>query len=124
VGQRRFTWKGRARSFGFAIAGLKHVFATQHNFRIHLVASAAIIVGGLIFEISIDDWRWLLVAMALVLVTETLNTAIELACDAVTDKFRPEIQKSKDIAAGAVFISAIAAAFIGITVFYPYLFRF
>ena len=121
MGQKRFTWKGRARSFGFAFAGLKYVFATQHNFLIHICVSIVVIALGLILQVTANDWRWLIAAMAIVLVTETLNTAIELACDAVSDKFHTQIQKSKDIAAGAVLIASTAAAIIGATVFWPYL---
>jgi diacylglycerol kinase (ATP) len=121
MGQKRFTWKGRARSFGFAFAGLKYVFSTQHNFRIHLAISAAVIMGGFVLKVSANDWRWIIVATALVFVTEILNTAIELACDAVTPEFHHAIQKAKDIAAGAVLVAAIGAALIGILIFWPYL---
>jgi diacylglycerol kinase (ATP) len=121
MGQKRFTWKGRARSFGFAFAGLKYVFATQHNFLIHILISGAVVIAAVVLNVSANDWRWLIAAMAIVLVTEVLNTAIELACDAVSDKFHPQIQKSKDIAAAAVLIASAVAAIIGITVFWPYL---
>jgi diacylglycerol kinase (ATP) len=123
MGPKHFSIRGRARSFGFAFAGLKYVFVTQHNFWIHLCISVVVVVLGLILHISINDWRWLITAMALVLVTETLNTAIEKACDAFVIEFNPNIEKAKDIAAGAVLITAIAAALIGATVFFPYLFR-
>ena len=121
MGQKRFTWKGRARSFGFAFAGLKHVLATQHNFWIHIWVATLVVIAGFLLRISANDWRWLILAMALVLVAEILNTAIELACDAITPQFHIHIEKAKDIAAGAVLIAAIAAAIIGSSVFWPYL---
>ncbi len=121
MGQKRFTWKGRARSFGFAFAGLKYVFKTQHNFWIHICISIVVAAVALILQVTANDWRWLIAAMAIVLVAETLNTAIELACDAVSDQFHPQIQKSKDIAAAAVLIASAAAAIIGVTVFWSYL---
>jgi diacylglycerol kinase (ATP) len=122
MGQKRFTLKGRIRSFGFAFAGLKYVFGTQHNFLIHVLISVAVVLIGFVLRVTANDWRWLIAAMSMVLVAETLNTAIELACDAVNDKFHPEIQKSKDVAAAAVLIASTAAAVIGLTVFWPYLF--
>jgi diacylglycerol kinase (ATP) len=121
MGQKRFTWRGRARSFGFAFAGLKHMMATQHNFKIHLIISVFVVAAGFVLQISANDWRWLMIAMALVLATETLNTAIELVCDTVSADFHPLIQKSKDVAAGAVLLVAIVAAVIGIITFTPYL---
>jgi diacylglycerol kinase (ATP) len=121
MGQKRFTWKGRARSFGFALAGLKHVLATQHNFWIHLCVSVLVVIAGASLQVSANDWRWLIAATALVLVAETLNTAIELTCDAIAPQFNTYIEKAKDIAAGAVLLASIAAAVIGISVFWPYL---
>jgi diacylglycerol kinase (ATP) len=121
MGPKHFSWKGRARSFGFAFAGLKHVFVTQHNFWIHIGISAIVIVAGFALNVSANDWRWLIASIAFVLVTETLNTAIELACDAVRPEFNPHIERAKDIAAAAVLIASCAAAVIGALVFWPYL---
>jgi diacylglycerol kinase (ATP) len=121
MGQKRFTWRGRARSFGFALAGLKHMVATQHNFKIHLVISLVVVLAGFGLQISNDDWRWLIIAMGLVLAAETLNTAIELACDTASPDFHPLVQKSKDVAAAAVLLTAVAAAIIGVMTFLPYL---
>jgi diacylglycerol kinase (ATP) len=121
MGQKRFTWRGRARSFSFAFAGLKHMVATQHNFKIHLAISVIVIIAGFILNISSSDWRWLILSMALVLAAETLNTAIELACDTASPDFHPLVQKSKDVAAGAVLLTAVVAAIIGIMTLVPYL---
>jgi diacylglycerol kinase (ATP) len=121
MGQKRFTWRGRARSFGFALAGLKHMVATQHNFKIHLVISLVVVIAGFGLQISNDDWRWLIIAMGLVLAAETLNTAIELACDTASPDFHPLVQKSKDVAAAAVLLTAVVAAIIGVMTFLPYL---
>jgi diacylglycerol kinase (ATP) len=120
MGQKRFSWRGRARSFGFAFAGLKHMVATQHNFKIHLVVALIVIISGFALGLSNQDWRWLIMAMGLVLAAETLNTAIELVCDTASPDFHPLIQKSKDVAAGAVLITALAAAVTGVLTFLPY----
>jgi diacylglycerol kinase (ATP) len=80
-----------------------------------------VVITGFALRISNDDWRWLIIAMGLVLAAETLNTAIELVCDTASSDFHPLIQKSKDVAAAAVLIAAIAAAVIGVMTFLPYL---
>jgi len=63
----------------------------------------------------------LALAIALVLVVEALNTAVEQACNAITRNYIPAIKAAKDVAAGAVLIAAITAAIIGASVFIPYL---
>ena len=54
-------------------------------------------------------------------VVEALNTAFEYLCDVVSPEFHPLVRKSKDIAAGAVLLSAVGAAAIGLIIFVPYL---
>jgi diacylglycerol kinase (ATP) len=61
-----------------------------------------------------------LAARALVWIAETINTAIEHLCDVVSPQIQPSVKLSKNIAAGAVLIAAIAAALIDATVFWPY----
>lgn len=66
-------------------------------------------------------WRWLILAIGLVLAAEALNTAVEQCCNAVSREFNPAIKAAKDVAAGAVLICASCAALIGFSVFVPYL---
>ncbi len=61
-----------------------------------------------------------MLAIALVWITEALNTAIEQLGDAITVEREPRIGFAKDIAAGAVLVSAIAAAAIGALTLAPY----
>ena len=65
------------------------------------------------------EWLVLLLAMALVWTAEACNTAIELACDAITREQHPLVGHAKDVAAGAVLLAAIFAALIGLVVFAP-----
>jgi diacylglycerol kinase (ATP) len=57
----------------------------------------------------------------LVWVAEGLNTAFEFMCDVASPEFHPLVEKSKDVAAGAVLLSAVGAVIIGLIVFLPYL---
>jgi diacylglycerol kinase (ATP) len=68
-----------------------------------------------------QDWRWIIVAIALVWVAEIVNTAFEHLCDVVQPDFHVSVKAAKDVAAGAVLIAALAAAAIGVLVFLPYL---
>jgi diacylglycerol kinase (ATP) len=116
-----FSFIGRIRSFRHAFAGLWLMLSTQHNAWVHLAATLLVSAAGLALKDSASDWRWLVAAITLVWVAEALNTAFEHLCDVVSPDFHHAVRKSKDITAGAVLISAIAAACIGALTFWPYL---
>lgn len=116
-----FSIIARANSFRHAAAGLWFMLRTQYNIWIHLAATILVCVAGLVLKVSLSDWRWLIVAIALVWMAEALNTAFEHLCDVVSPDFHHAVQKSKDIAAGAVLICAVGALCLGIATFWPYL---
>jgi diacylglycerol kinase len=115
-----FSIAKRLQAFWFAISGLLTAIRTQHALWIHLCAAAAVIGLGLYYNISRDDWRWLVLGIALVVMAETMNTALEFLADAVTQEQHPLIGLAKDIAAGAVLVAAFAAATLGVLTFWPY----
>jgi diacylglycerol kinase (ATP) len=117
----RFNFADRLKSFRYAFTGLGFMLKTQHNAWVHLAITLVVVGAGLWLGISAVDWRWLIVAIALVWVAETTNTAFEFLCDAVVPNFHTSVEKAKDIAAAAVLICAAAAAIIGVLVFWPYL---
>ncbi|MBI3437998.1 MAG: diacylglycerol kinase family protein [Proteobacteria bacterium] len=96
---------------------------TQHNAWLHLIATIIVIGAGFAFNVGGEDWRWLIAAIVLVWTAEAVNTAFEHLCDVVSPEFHASVQKSKDIAAGAVLICVIGAVIIGLQVFVPYLVR-
>lgn len=113
----------RARSFRYAFAGLAFMLRTQHNARLHLAATLVVCAAGLYLGLAAADWRWLVVAMALVWIAEAFNTAFEHLCDVVSPEFHLSVQRSKDVAAGAVLIAAAGSLVLGALVFWPYLAR-
>ena len=110
------------KTFRYAIVGIKHLVASQRNAQIHLGISCIVVAAGFFFKLSIQEWCWIILAMMIVWAAEGLNTAIEFLADAVSKENHPLIEKSKDMAAGAVLICAIGAVVIGILIFYPHLF--
>ena len=115
-----FTFASRIRSFGYAFSGLGFAFRTQHNFRIQILAAIIAVMLGALFKISMDDWRWIVLAIVMVLATELLNTAIEHLCDVVQPEIHPSVKAAKDVAAAAVLVMSIGAAVIGLMVFWPH----
>ncbi|MEQ1601863.1 MAG: diacylglycerol kinase family protein [Methylophilaceae bacterium] len=117
----KFTLSGRLRSIGHALQGLGFVLKTQHNAWIHLFASVVAVGAGFYYAITPAQWIVITLAMVMVWVAETFNTALEFVCDVVHPALHPAIKKAKDIAAGAVLISALGAVVIGLLVFLPYI---
>lgn len=113
----------RLQSFVHAFAGLRFLIRNEPNMRIHAAAGLAAMTAGLWFHIAMSEWRWLIVAIALVTASEALNTAVEQACNAVTVTYHPAIKAAKDVAAGAVLIAAICAGLIGCSIFLPHVVR-
>jgi diacylglycerol kinase (ATP) len=72
------------------------------------------------FQLSRGEWCWIVLAIAVVWTAEALNTAFEFLADAASPNFHPVVRDAKDVAAGAVLITAIAAVIIGAIVFWPH----
>jgi len=107
------------RSFGYAFKGIKYAAKTQLNFRIHLVAMLTAIFMSSALHISINEWYWIMLCITLVLVVELLNTAIETLTDLVSPEYNVKAGHVKDVAAGAVVLTALFALITGITIFLP-----
>lgn len=116
-----FRIRKRIESFRYALNGLKTLLITQHNAWIHLVATILVGVVALFLKVSSEHWIFLIIVTTLVWVAEALNTAMEFLSDAAVPEIHPLIEKAKDVAAGAVFMSALAALIVGILVFRNYL---
>ena len=87
------------------------------------IVSLAVVAMGLYVGIAAGHWRWIVLSVALVLVAEALNSAIERLGDAVTTDHNPYIGYAKDLGAAAVLAAVIAALLIWLTIFIPYLKR-
>ena len=108
-------------AFRNAFNGIKYVFVTQRNAKIHLVATLLVILSSIIFKISKIEWILIIFAIGLVWLTECFNTALEKLTDLVSPDYHDLAKFSKDSSAAAVLIAAITSALIGIVVFLPYL---
>ena len=99
------------------------MLASQHNAWIHGFATLVVAIAGVMLQISAVSWCVLVLAVTSVWVAEAMNTAFEFLCDVASPEFHPLVKKSKDVAAGAVLLSALGASIVGIIVFAPYLWR-
>ncbi len=105
------------KSFFFAFRGFTVTINSERNFRFHISFAILTIILGMIANITDAEFTAIIICIAIVLGFELTNTAIEHLCDEVTKEKRDNIRKSKDCAAGAVLISAVLSAIIGIKIF-------
>jgi len=116
----RLTFTGRVRSFRCAIRGLRVMIVSQHNAWIHALATIIVLLVSGYFPLTRAEWCWIIVAIVSVWTAEALNTAFEFLTNVASPEFHPLAEKAKDVAAGAVLITAIGSALIGLIVFGPY----
>ena len=114
-----FSFSGRIRSGVHAVEGIIEMLRSQHNAWVHLAATVVVIAAGWLYGVSAVQWCFLILVMMAVWVAEALNTAFELLCDVASPEFHPLVKKSKDVAAGAVLLSAVGAASVGAIIFAP-----
>lgn len=114
-----FTLRKRLRSFRYAFHGIQLLIRYEHNAWIHCFAAVCVITAGFLTGLSAMEWIVVIFAIGMVLAAEAVNSSIEALADLVSPGYNEAIKRTKDLAAGAVLILAIAAAIIGMIIFIP-----
>lgn len=109
------------RGFGYAFFGLCYTFKSQLNFKVHIFIAFLVGFAGYQLKLSTAEWLWIILSIGMVLIVELLNTAIEVMVDFISPEIHPKAKIIKDVAAGAVLVTAITAACIGLVIFIPQL---
>jgi diacylglycerol kinase (ATP) len=117
----RFSIVKRAESFTHAWRGLGVFIKSTHNAWVHLAALALAILLGFYFDITEAEWLSIVLASGFVLAAEAFNTALEIDIDLTSPTYHPYARDTKDVAAGAVLISALTALVVGLIIFLPYI---
>jgi diacylglycerol kinase len=107
--------------FTYAFRGLWHALRTQRNARVHLACACVVTIAGLLLRLSASEFALLYVAIAGVFIAEMFNTVIEICVDLARPEYDPLAGLAKDVAAGAVLLSALLAVVIGALVLGPHL---
>ena len=113
------SFKKLINSFKYALSGIKSAFKTEQNMKIHLLIMEIVILMALILNISFNEWLIVLICFMVVISSELFNTALEKCVDLASPNKNEIAKLAKDISAGAVLITAIFAAIIGIIIFLP-----
>jgi diacylglycerol kinase len=117
--KKRFSIVARAKSFTHAFRGISILVKSTHNFWIHIFFAIITVILGFVLDISHIEWLLIIFMIGFVMVTEAINTAIEIDIDLTSPNFHPYAKDTKDVAAGAVLISATISFIIGIVIFLP-----
>lgn len=122
INQQLPLWRRQANSFYYAAEGMVDLLRNQPHARFHALATALVIVAGLVAKLSRTEWCLLILSITLVWVAEALNTAVEYVTDLASPEIHPLAKKAKDVAAGAVLCAALGAAGLGLIIFWPHFF--
>lgn len=106
------------KSFVYALRGIGHCIVHERNMRFHLVAAGYTLYFSKFYRFNRGEFLLLLGVIALVMICEAVNTAVEATVDLYTQEYRENARIAKDVAAGAVLLSAIFAVIVGILLFW------
>jgi len=109
------------RSVNFAIEGILHAAKTQRHLRYHFYTAAVVLLISYILGVSRTEFLIIALSVIAVLLAEMFNTAIEAMVDIMLPEHSEKARVVKDIAAGAVFVTAFGVAVIGYLILSPYL---
>ena len=111
--------KGRTKAIFYSLKGAFYLIKTEHSIQAQLFFSVCFIIAGFYFNISKIEWLFQVLAICLVLSTESLNTAVEKLADFIHQNYHKKIGVIKDVSAGAVFFSAVFAIVTALIIYYP-----
>jgi len=105
-------------SFNYAINGIIYGIKTQRNLKIHCVAAALALFLSLFYDFSKIELLLLVITIVIVFVSELINTSIEKVVDMISEDYHPLAKITKDVAAGAVMLSAVNSVVVGYILFF------
>jgi diacylglycerol kinase (ATP) len=105
--------------FAASFRGLLLGIRGDSSFLVHLPAAVGVVAAGAYFQVSTVDWCLLVLCIAIVLAAELFNSALESLAKAVTRAEDPHVARALDIASGAVLMSSVGAAVVGLLIFVP-----
>ncbi len=111
------------KSFKYAFEGIHYAFRNDQNLLVHLVVAFLVINISIALHVTPAQMAILGLAMMMVITAEMINSAIEKMVDLITKEHRQEAKIAKDVAAGMVLVTAIAAVIIGTLILLPYLLK-
>jgi diacylglycerol kinase len=109
----------RIQSVKYAAKGFWILITSENSIIAQVIIGIIMTIFGFIMQLSATEWMFQLFSIGLVLVAESLNTAIEKIADFIHPNYHKQIGRVKDISAGAAFFAAIFAVIIGLIIYSP-----
>ena len=114
----RFKGQGFNNTFKNARKGFRLVLKSEINVRIHVVVAFLVLFSAYLLDFSAIEFCILLLTIAMVIISEMLNTAIEFTLDSVYhNRYSKMVGMAKDISAGAVMLASVISIVIGVILF-------
>lgn len=108
------------KNFRYALIGLGHILKSERNARIHLIVAILVSVTALWLDLPAAELVAIFFAIMTVFIAEIFNTVVEKMLDLLHPEQSPKVALIKDMAAGAVLVTAVGAAIMGFVIFSPY----
>lgn len=109
---------GFSGTFKNSFKGIRLALKSERNIRIHFIIAIIAISSGIVLHFTAVEFCLLLIAIALVIISEMMNSAIEFTLDAVFhNRYSKLVGMAKDIAAGGVMIATFISIAMGILLF-------
>ena len=114
----RYKSQGFNNTFKNARKGFNLAVKSEVNIRIHVAVATLVIFAAIYLKFSAVEFCLILFAIAQVICSEMLNTAIEFALDSIYhNRYSRMVGMAKDISAGAVMFATVISIFVGIILF-------
>ena len=99
-------------AFENSLRALRHLLRHEVAFRQEAIAFMAAVPAAFVISTDLEQFLLLIVVIVLVMIVETLNTALEAVCDAVSTDFNAQIGLAKDCGSLAVLMSMLIAGLV------------
>jgi len=107
----------------YSLQGLKYCFRNESSFVIVSLMLGVIIILGVLLDISFLEWVISFGSIALIMIMELINTAIEATVDMVTKEYNEYAKIAKDCGSAATGIMCILATVVNLIIFVPYIMK-
>lgn len=109
----------RIKAIKYAAKGFWILITSEFSVIAQVGIGIVMTIIGFLMHLSATEWLFQIMAIGLILVAESLNTAIEKMADFIHPDYHKQIGRIKDISAGAAFFAAIIAIIIGLIIYVP-----
>ncbi len=106
------------KSFKFAFRGLKFAISNERNMRIHIVVAILVAAFSFLYGLEATQYAVVFLCFGLVIACEMFNTAIEALVNLESPTYDNLARIAKDVAAGAVLVSAIITIVVAVFTFH------